>query len=40
MKYICDEVLADAIHFGEVANVSLLTDIVVEGDTKVELVKV
>ncbi len=39
MNYICDEVLADKIEVGNVANASLITDIVSEGDTKVALVK-
>jgi isoleucyl-tRNA synthetase len=33
MTYICNEVLANEIHFSKVSNASLLTDIELEGDT-------
>jgi len=39
-EFICNEVLANEILFGGVGGEALVTDIEVEGDTKVVLVRV
>jgi isoleucyl-tRNA synthetase len=39
MEYVCNEVLANGIEFGGVSTSALVTDLEVDGDTKIDLVK-
>jgi isoleucyl-tRNA synthetase len=39
MEYVCAEVLANDIQFESVSNSALVTDLEVEADTKIDLVK-
>jgi isoleucyl-tRNA synthetase len=39
MDYVCNEVLANGIEFGGVSASALVTDLEVDGDTKIDLVK-
>lgn len=39
MEYVCNEVLANGIEFGGVSASALVTDLEVDGDTKIDLVK-
>jgi isoleucyl-tRNA synthetase len=39
MQYVCNEVLANDITFDGVSTSALVTDLEVEGDTKIDLIK-
>jgi isoleucyl-tRNA synthetase len=39
MLYVCNEVLANEIRFGGTGSSALVTDLIEEGDTKIDLVK-